>query len=192
MSRRLTELRDRKEGLTPPAQFTIRTLLLLMAGTALSLLAIIEIHRRFGPAAAAASVLALLSVFAHLAGAVLGDRLREAKDANTAEGDDDEVTYVRHLQPTEAQQSDFEPATKLSHKKELKRKPVGVAVGCGAIVCASLASVVLTIVMWERLAAVNVVFGAASAAVIGGLFGFWLSSLFQVARDAISEAQEKT
>ena len=44
--------------------------------------------------------------------------------------------------------------------------------------------------MWDDLAIVNVLFGAFSASVIGGLFGFWVGSLFQVVRSAVAEAQE--
>ena len=52
------------------------------------------------------------------------------------------------------------------------------------------ASAVLTWFMWNDLAIVNVLFGAVSAAVIGGLFGFLISSLYQVVRAALDEAQK--
>ena len=144
-------------------------------------------------AVAAASILCALSIFAHIAGAAIGSRLRASKDVSPAQhdGDDGEAEVDSGLlQPMEAQASDFAPTTQLSQQQPLNRKPILYAVGIGASLSAVVASVVLTLVMWDDLAIVNVLFGACSDAVIGGLVGFWLSSFFQVARNAIAEAQE--
>ena len=193
MARQLRELRDRKAGLSRPAfQFSINSILVVTAVIATSILAIQEIHSRFGPAAAAVVILAILSVFAHIAGAAIGDRLRASEELPDATEMDTEEIESRLKQPVHAQVTDFAPATQLSRQKALERRPLYYAVGTGATTCAILASIVLVWFMWDDLAIVNVLFGACSAAVIGGLLGFCACSFYQVVRSALSEAEKHT
>ena len=192
MTRKVRELNDRKTGLKPAFQFSISTLLILIAVVAISILVLRDLNSRFGPAVTAVVVLAILSIFAHVAGAVIGGKLRSSEEVRRdQDGEDDEVES-RLLQPTEAQQSDFAPTTQLSKQKPLNRQPLYYAVGFGAFFSSVIASIVLVWFMWDNLAIANVLFGALSAAVIGGLFGFWVGILYQVARNALREAQEDT
>lgn len=191
MRRNLRELRDRKKVITPTFQFSIRAVLWVTALTAFAILVVLEIHHRFGPIAVAVTVLAFLSIFAHVAGAALGSRLRASSDDPQLPGDADSVEP--HLvQPLKAQKSDFEPATQLRYQKPLKRTPIYYSVGTGAAFGAVVASCILTWYMWDDLAIVNVLFGAVCAALIGGLFGFLFGSLYQVVRNALEEAKDKT
>lgn len=194
MARRIRELRDRKSALS--LQFSLRALLLMMFGVAVSVLIVREVHAWFGAAYAAVMILTVLSIFAHVAGAALGGRLRASKDVElrfkTGEASDvdGEEIESRLLQPMEAQQADFARQTQLSEQRPLNLEPIYYFVGVGAVFCAIAASVVLIWYMWDSLAIVNVLFGAASAAMIGGLFGFLAGSLYQVVRSALSEAQK--
>ena len=194
MARNLRQLSDRKQAISPSFQFSIRSIFMITALIALAILFLLEVNQRFGPVATAVSIITFLSIFAHVAGAALGSRLRSSKDAAKAsdEETDNEEPQGAVLQPLEAQSTDFAPVTQLSHQKPLNNKPIYWAVGSGAAIASILASIVLTWFMWDDLAIVNVLFGAVSAAVIGGLFGYLLGSLYQVVRDALAEAQEKT
>ena len=160
MARKLRELRDRKSTLS--LQFSLRTLMLLMVGVAVTVLVVREIHHWFGPAYAAVVILTILSIFAHVAGAALGGQLRSSKDVPQPEaveedGDEEELES-RLIQPMEAQKSDFAPQTQLSEQRPLKLEPIYYFVGAGAVFCAIAASIVLTWYMWETLAIVNVLF----------------------------------
>lgn len=195
MTRKLRELNDRKSSLSfQYRNYSLRSLFLLTAVVAVSVLIIQEIHFRFGPSAAAVIILAALSIFAHIAGAALGGRLRASQDVarqqdeEADENQDDSTSKL--VQPMEAQESDFAPTTQLSKQKPLHRQPIYYGVGIGSGFCSIVASAVLTWFMWNDLAIVNVLFGAVSAAVIGGLFGFLISSLYQVVRGALDEAQK--
>lgn len=193
MARKLRELRDRKSTLS--FKFSLRALLFLMFAVAVVVLMVREIHSWLGPAYAAVVILTMLSIFAHVAGAALGGRLRSSHDVvpKSSEEDNDEAQdeiESRLVQPMEAQTSDFAPQTQLSEHRPLKLEPIYYFVGTGAVFCALAASVILTWYMWDDLAIVNVLFGAISAAMIGGLFGFLTGSLYQVVRDALNEAEK--
>lgn len=197
MPRKIQELSDRKNSLSRSEfQFSVSSIFLLTFLVAVSVLFLRELSLRFGPAASAVVILAVLSIFAHLAGAVLGGRLRAKDDIVEVDASNDEANYsdrsrdVKHVQPLEAQPNDFAPATELSHQKPLDRRPIYYAIGTGSIFCAIVASIVLTWFMWDDLRFINVLFGAVSAAVIGGLIGCLLGSFYQVVRSALSEAQK--
>lgn len=164
--------------------------MLVMALCAVCLVTARALAQQFGMAAVLGFTLAVLSVLAHLTGAALGNRGRRlsGKLAGKFElADTDEEPAVR--QPMTALESDFAPATQLSRQQPLVCKPIFWSVGIGAIAAAMLASVVLTLYMWDHLLIRNVVFGALSAAVLGGLFGFLISSFLQIVSHALAEAK---
>lgn len=185
MARQFRELSDRRPGLPPP-QFSVLSLLLLTTSVA----GIIVLGLRVGPIAALVCVLALLSLVAHVAGAALGEQLRGRRGEYTADPDNGEGVRIR--QPTQAQPSDFAQTTQLSRKKALHRRPIAWSIGLGAGLASILGAAILSFVMWDDLSIPNVMFGSFSSAVIGGMIGFWIGSLYQVARSALAEAQEKT
>ena len=184
MQREFRELSDRRSGLRPP-QFTLRTALLLTASVA----ALIVVGMRLGAIPAFAGVIALLTILAHMVSTAIGSQLSRNRDLSLDDGDVPSEPRIR--QPAAAHPSDFAPATQLSRKKALDRRPIFLAVGLGAGSSALLSCVALSFLMWPNVSMINVLFGAASAAVIGGMIGFWLGSLFQVARSALSEAQKE-
>jgi|GEM_PF-5617156 len=192
MARKLKELSDRKATLgRPNFQFGISSLLILMLAVAVATLTVREISFRLGPAVAAVFILMVLSIFLHVAGAFLGGRLRASEEvANEEDPQDEEEITSRMVQPLQAEQDDFAPATQLSKQAPLKRQPVYYAIGFGAVFFAIVASIVLTWFMWDHLAIINVLFGAVCAAVIGGLFGFLAGSFYQVVRGALDEAKK--
>ena len=148
-----------------------------------------ELFERFGLLAALVAVLAGLSIFAHVAGAFVGSRYRKIGiETPNPEISEDEA----QPRPMAAKQSDFAPVTELSQQQPLSKTPIYWAIGIGASVCAILASIILTWFMWNNLAIANVLFGSISAAVIGGLLGFWISSFFQVVRSALADAQKNS
>ena len=77
--------------------------------------------------------------------------------------------------------------TQLSRQRPLQRKSIYTGITIGACL-GSIVGTAILILGWQETVAVNVLFGATSAAVIGGLFGFWTTSLYQVARGALTEA----
>lgn len=194
MARKLIPLSDRRDVVTNSnGQISIRGLLWLTLLAAMGTLFMRELYVRFGPTAAFVAALAFLSIAAHVAGAAMGSRFRKKDAVATIEPSEDEngePLPPKHMQPLEAKEADFAPATELSRQQPLNRRPIVWAIGIGASASATLASIILTLVMWDNLAIVNVLFGAFSAAVIGGLLGFWLSSFFQVVRSALSDAQK--
>lgn len=193
MPREVRQLNDRKQVLSGPSfQFSIKTLFFITLLAAGAILLLRELYLWYGPVAVAVAALTLLSIFAHVAGAALGNRLRAGESVPGSPESDDEEVQPGLIQPIDVRDSDFAPTTELSREKPLSRKPIYYACGIGAFLGASVASVILTLVMWDDLAIVNVLFGACSAAVIGGLFGLLLSSFFQVARDALNEAQKES
>jgi len=194
MNRKLQPLSDRREVVTKSnGQVSIRSLLWLTLVAAFGTLFMRELYVRFGPTAAFVAMLASLSIAAHVAGAAIGSRFRKRDTVRLSEQDEEDVTAApKHVQPLVAAERDFAPQTELSRQQPLNRRPVLWGIGIGASVGAILASIILTLVMWDSIAIVNVLFGAFSAAVIGGLFGFWLSSFFQVVRSALSDAQKNT
>lgn len=184
MNRTFREVADRRPGLEPP-QFSLRVLFLLITAVALS----IGLGRWAGPIGTFVGILTVLSILAHMASTAIGGQLRRngGRPVRNVEADDDTIPTV---QPTSAIPSDFARATQLSHFRPLTRKPIYLGICFGAFIGATLATVVLTIVMWHNLSVVNVAFGACSAAVVGSFIGFWVSSLVQVARNAWQDAEQ--
>lgn len=201
MQRKTRELSDRKQNLSRSEfQFSVSSIFILTFLVAVAIVFLRELSLRFGPAASAVVILAVLSILAHVAGAVIGGRLRAKdhitttpNDANPDETNDpnqQSLETQKHVQPLEAKATDFAPPTELSHQKPLERRPIFYGVGIGAGFGAAVASIILTWYMWDDLQVINVVFGAVCSAVIGGFFGYLFSSLYQVVRSAFSEAQK--
>jgi uncharacterized membrane protein len=191
MSRPLREVADRRPGLEPP-KFSLRALMAAMAVAALA----ITMGKWLGPLGAGVAVIGALSIIAHVAGAAIGGRLR-ARDAATLPRDDAASDQEPPgsgpvwLQPVSAHASDFAPPTKLSHHTPLQRKPVLICSFVAAALAAVAGAVFVAVATWQRVTVINVLFGAGSAAVLGGLFGFWASSLFQVVRSAWLHAHQE-
>jgi hypothetical protein len=189
MKREFRELSDRRPGLRPP-QFSLFALMILVTTIA----GILVLGVRSGPLAALAAAVAGLSIFAHMASTAIGGRLRANGQSAVSESknDEDPGEETRRIrQPIRAKRSDFARTTQLSHKTALERRPILIAVALGAGIFAILGGTLLSVLMWNDFSIVNVLFGAFSSAVLGGLLGFWLSSFFQVVRNAIAEAQEE-
>ncbi len=189
MPRTLREISDRRAGLNPP-QFTLRMLLAVTALVGI----LITVAQGMDPVSTVVVVIALLSIIAHVASTVIGGQLRSngarPTDGNSPENDEELAIHEsRWVQPMHAEASDFAPATHLSHCQPLNRKPIVMSIGVGAGIGSLAGGTFVCVAAWHTTW-VNVLFGAISAAVLGGLFGFWTSSLFQVVYGAWTQAQK--
>ena len=165
MQREFRELSDQRPGLPPP-QFSVRFMLFLTATIA----ALIVLARHAPPAITLAGVVGLLSVLAHLVSTAIGGQLRSGiprSETNKQQVPQDE----RIRQPTRAHPSDFAPSTQLSRKRALDRRPILWFVGIGAGGCSIISAVIVSLALWPNISILNVLFGAASAAIIGGMLG---------------------
>ena len=189
MPRTLREISDRRPGLNPP-QFTLRMLLVVTALVGI----LITAAQGMDPVGTVVVVIALLSIVAHVASTVIGGQLRSngarTTDDNPPENDEEFALHEsRWVQPMHAEASDFAPATHLSHCEPLNRKPIVVSVGVGAAMGALAGGTFVFVAPWHATL-VNILFGAISAAVLGGLFGFWTSSFLQVVCGAWAQARK--
>ena len=190
MPRALREISDHRPGLQPP-KFTLRTLLGIIALIGI----LITIGKWMAPMGLFLAVIAVLSVAAHMASTAIGGQLRangavhagERTPRHEARADSEQP---RLFQPTQAEAADFAPPTKLRYHQPLVRKPIYLGIGVGVGLGAIIGATALTMATWENATTVNVLFGTICAAGLGGLFGFWASSLFQVVRDALAQAQK--
>ena len=167
---------------------------MLLAVTALVGI-LITVAQGMDPIGTVVVAIALLSIIAHVASTAIGGQLRSngtrPTGDNSPENDEElAINESRWVQPMHTEASDFAPATHLSHCKPLNRKPIVVSIGVGAGLGALAGGTFVFVASSWHATLVNVLFGAISAAVLGGLFGFWTSSFFQVVCGAWTQAQK--
>ena len=167
---------DLEGGLSPP-QYGMRHLLLFMVVVALLLVAL----KTLDPILTFSLILLALSVFAHVAGNAIGTKLRDSRSTSIAPQGTTRKAEEHHYAKT----------TELSQHQPLgliMRIVTGISALAGAIgggwFLASMAG--------EKATVANITLATLSCGVLGGLFGFWLSSFLQIAISAIWEAQKET
>ena len=167
---------DLQGGLSPP-QYGMRHLLLFMFVVALLLVAI----KTLDPILAFSLILLALSVFAHVAANAIGTKLRDSRPASIAP----QGTAQK------AEQHHFAKTTELS-----ERQPLGllmrIITGISALAGAIVGGWFLANLAGDKATVANVMLATLSCGVLGGLFGFWLSSFLQIAISAVWEAQKET
>lgn len=167
-----------------PPQFGLRTMLSLVALVAILLAA----RHVIGPIGAFVMLLAVLAVSAHVAGGALGTQLRSIGDTEIGP---DGLPARRRSAQSRVAPSNFAPATNLRESRSLGR-PLIVFTLLGAMVGAVVGSWLLWLANGDRSTISSVVLGATSFGVLGGLWGFWVSSLLQVVWSAWSQADQES
>ncbi len=171
-------------GLRPPT-FRLSSLLAVMAiiCTCLALL------RLFDPIWAGMFMLFLLIIFAHVAGNALGTQLRDNAHLSRPLDYDRPDTDQRRIQP--ANESLFAPSTRLSLRTRLGLWtiiPTGIGVLGGAVGGGWL----LWWSMQGQASIGSMALGVVSCGVLGGLWGFWISSFLSVLGSAVWHAHRES
>lgn len=173
-------LSDQPRPVLEPPRFRLRTLLVVVA-ICCALLAFITTLDPYGMFAA---IMLVLTVVAHVVGASLGHRLREA-GSRPAAGEN--TAASERFRPVEPQQ--FAPATRLSHRRRPGRLILAMTITL-AILGAIGGAALLVLLNGERATLVNVGFGAAAFSVLGAMGGFALAAFAQEVLAALFEAQK--
>jgi hypothetical protein len=169
--------RENLKSLRPP-QFGLRTLLAAITAIA-ALLAIVRLQW-LSPIGVGLLVFLAVSVFLHVAGNILGTRLRELGDR--PDTIPDPPTFARSLRP-----QDFAPATRLGQRQSL---------GWTIIIASSIGvtSGAIGGGLWTFLAGrgqvgpLNIAVGVIAFAVLGGIAAFATVGFVQVLLGAIWQA----
>ena len=166
-------------GLRPPT-FRLSSLLAVMAiiCTCLALL------RLFDPIWAGMFMLFLLIIFAHVAGNALGTQLRDNARLSKP---------LDHGRPHTAQTNEslITPSTRLSLHTRLGLW-THIPTGIGALVGAFGGGWLLWRSMQGQASIGNTALGVVSCGVLGGLWGFWMSSFLSVLGSAIWHAHRES
>jgi hypothetical protein len=162
-----------------PPQFGLRALLL-----AVSCLAVLfGLWHWMSPITFAALLLLVLSIIAHVAGNVIGGRLRDGQAGQRA-------AQEKHEHVSDLHDGHFAPVTKLGHRQSLGLLPI-ISAATGTFVGAGLgggwtAMVTQPTVDWSPVVVAVIAFG-----VLGGLGGFLTAGFIKALNDAWSEAANK-
>lgn len=165
-------------GLRPP-QFRLSTLLVAVAILCLGL----SLTKLISPLLTAAICLLLLAVFAHIAGNAIGMQLR-------SHGDIDLGAEDFHEAPTTRTEIKNAPPTSLRNHTRLGLTTVIPTV---VFAIAGAATATWGLIQYsDQPTVLNIGLGAISAAVLGGLLGFWLSSLANIVLEAVIQAHRES
>ena len=162
-----------RTGLNAP-RFGLKELFGFVALVAMGLVAL----QVLDPLVSAALILLGLCLFAHVAGNALGTRLRDGGP-----------TPPQSRPSPPLQSGHYAPATRLGLHQRLGRA-ILICTALGAVVGAGGGGTALAMINWENVTLANMSLAAASSAVLGGLFGFWLGSFLQIAFQALAEAHK--
>ncbi len=170
---------DPHGGLEPPT-FGLRSLFWLVAFSAV----VLASARALDPKISAVVALLGLGIFAHVAGNVLGTRLRQRGPASMP------VASRGRVGAADGSVTDhFAPSTRLSHRERVSRTLLVLSI-LGALGGAIVGGGLLAVLNWEKATVANVTLAVLSCAVLGGLLGFWLSSFLKVLGQAWWQAHE--
>ena len=162
-----------------PPQFGLRALLLAVSCLAV----LLGLWNWMSPITFAALFLLILSIIAHVAGNVIGARLRDGQAGRR-------MVQEKHEHVTDLQEGHFAPVTKLGQRHSLGMLPI-ICGASGAILGAVVgggSTAILTQRTFEWLA---VVVAAIAFGVLGGLGGFLTAGFIKAFNDAWSEASNK-
>lgn len=170
----------------PPAfRFSLRTLMLLVAGIGLA----ITTWQTIGPAWALTSLLLLSVVFAHIAGNALGCHLRDTSAQRAKEALENGWDEILPPKPTAAEVPRFAPPTRLSQRASL-----GWFLPCitfvGGLTGTGVAAWYMCTYHWSVLTPASLLVGSGATGLLIGLLTFWIFSLLQVFIGAWWQARE--
>ena len=164
-------------GLRPP-QFRLSTLLVCVGILCMGFAAM----KLLSPLFAAVICLLMLAVFAHIAGNAIGTQLRSNGDLDLKNQDEEEVRHP----PVELT---YAPPTSLRSHTRLGLTtiiPTAILAIAGAVGGA------WSIIQFSDIPTIlNIGLATLSAGVLGGLFGFWLSSLANIVLEAVVQAHRE-
>lgn len=167
-------------GLNPP-RFSLKALF----GFTAICCGVLAVGHWFGPACGAVCTLLFVGAGAHVAGNVLGTRLRDGSSQHLRGVSDPELT---HMRARRVRADDFAPATVLRESSEWARS-LWIFTGVISTAAAALGGTLLTYFLEQRATMVNIGFGTLICALLGGLWGFLGGRAAQIVRHAWNHAQ---
>ncbi len=170
--------RSRPLPLGPP-QFGLRTLLLVVSLAAV----LLSLWQWMSPITFAAVLLLVLSIVAHVAGQIIGSRLRDGRTGHVSE-------HEKHEHASELHEHHFAPVTKLGHRQSLGWLPLVSAI-VGGIVGATAGGVWTAVLMQRSFDWLPIIIAAIAFGVLGCLGGFLTAGFIKAFNDAWSEAAKK-
>ena len=159
-----------------PPQFGLRTLLLAVSIAAV----LLGLSQWLPPIYLAAIVLLFLSIIAHVAGNVIGSRLRDGKAVKVAAED-------KHEHAQSLKEHHFAPVTKLGHRHSLGWLPLVISL-VGFVLGAAIGGGWTAWLLRRDLGWVPVGGAACGVGALGGFGGFVVSGFCKSLGDAWSEA----
>jgi hypothetical protein len=174
----MPEPRSQSLPLGPP-QFGLRTLLLVVSCLAV----IFGLWHWVSPITFAALLLLVISIIAHVAGNVIGGRLRDGQTGQRA-------VQEKHEHVNDLQEEHYAPVTKLGHRQSLGLLPI-ISAGTGMLVGAALGGGWTAIVTQPHIDWGPVIVAVIAFGVLGGLGGFLTAGFIKALNDAWSEAANK-
>jgi hypothetical protein len=158
-----------------PPQFGLRTMLLIVSSVAV----LLGLSQWMSPISFAALILLILSIIAHVAGNVIGTRLKSNQRAKKKE----EPTEPR----TALQNEHFAPTTKLGGRQSLGWLPLGSGLG-GFVLGASLGSAWTAYLLSPDFDAGTLALAAVAFGALGGIGGFLVVGFTKAFWDAWEQA----
>lgn len=168
-------VRFQPQPLGPP-QFGLRTLLLAVSTAAI----LLGLSHWLSPIMLAAIVFLLLSILAHVAGNVIGSRLRGGGVASKVADD-------KHEPATTLQDHHFAPVTKLGHRHSLGWLPLTISL-LGFILGAAIGGGWTAWLLRSDLDWFPVIVAACAFGALGAFGGFLVSGFCKSFGDAWKEA----
>jgi len=165
-----------------PPQFGLRALLLGVTCVAV----LLALSQWFSPITIAALAFVLLSIAAHIAGNVIGTRLRTGR--NAAKGTSFDQPSIANDTLAEHH---FAPVSKLGHQHSLGWLPLLSAVG-GFILGAVIGGVWTAVLLSPKLDAFTISIAAFAFGALGGFGGFLIVGFIKAGWDAWQEAAAHT
>ncbi|WP_254510368.1 hypothetical protein [Anatilimnocola floriformis] len=162
-----------------PPQFGLRALLLGVSCLAV----LLGLWNWMSPITFAALLLLILSVLAHVAGNVIGSRLRDGQAGRRVEQE-------KHEHITDLHEDHFAPVTKLGHRHSLGIMPI-ISATTGAIIGAAVGGGWTAVLIQRSFEWLPVIIATIAFGVLGGLGGFLTVGFIKALNDAWSEAANK-
>ena len=180
-----------------PVRFSVRSLLLGTAGVA----AFLTLCRALGWGTGLGILFVALVVFAHVAGNAIGSHLQKntgRRRSRPAAGSPFDVAVDERQASSSAEARDgpaegplrFAAPTELGERRPLHRS-IRVATASGAILGAVVGGPLLALLHWEQATVPSILFGTSCSAILGGFWGFWTHSLWQVVSSAWKQAHRE-
>lgn len=170
--------RSRPLPLGPP-QFGLRTLLLVVSLAAV----LLSLSQWLTPITFAAVILLILSIVAHVAGNIIGSRLRDGRTGQLQPPD-------KHEHAGELHEHHFAPVSKLGHRHSLGWVPL-ISALTGGIVGAVAGGGWTAALLQRSFDWLPVIIAAIAFGVLGCLGGFLTAGFIKAFNDAWSEAAKK-